>query len=177
MNMATAPLVIRQAGSQDLSVVAKLSTDTFFETYATYNEKAAMDQYLTKNFNLRQMETELSDARNLFFLAFIGDQPAGYTKLRTSEVLEELEGKNAIEIERIYVLKAFQGKKIGAALIGHSLELASQNGFDTIWLGVWTENPKAIHFYKRWGFEIFGTHIFYFGDDPQTDFLMKKELV
>ncbi len=170
-------LVIQPVGPSDLHVLVKLSTDTFFETYAAYNEKASMDQYLAKNFNLRQMAAELSDDQNQFFLASIARQPAGYIKLRTSEHLEELKGKKAIEIERIYVLKAFQGKKTGAALIRHSLDLASKSGFDTIWLGVWIENPKAINFYKRWGFEIFGTHIFYFGDDPQTDYLMKKELV
>ncbi len=170
-------LDIQPVGPSDLHVLVKLSTDTFFETYAAYNEKASMDLYLAKKFNLQQMETELSDAQNQFFLASVDGQPAGYIKLRTSEILKELDGRNAIEIERIYVLKAFQGKKIGAALIRRCLDLASKNGFDTIWLGVWTENPKAINFYKQWGFEIFGTHIFYFGDVPQTDYLMKKELV
>lgn len=170
-------LVIKLAGLPDIEAVTKLSSETFFETYAAYNSKASMEQYLAKNFNLRQMAAELSDDQNQFFLAFVGAQLAGYIKLRTSELLEELKDKKAIEIERIYVLKAFQGKNIGAALLKHTLELATANGFDTIWLGVWTENPKAIRFYERWGFEIFGTHIFYFNDDPQTDYLMKKELV
>ncbi|MFM9948888.1 MAG: GNAT family N-acetyltransferase [Saprospiraceae bacterium] len=173
----TGSLVIRAAELPDLATLTQLSTDTFFETYAAYNEKASMDRHLAEKFNLQQMASELSDAQNQFFLASVDGHPAGYTKLRTSKILVELEGKNAIEIERIYVLKSFQGKKIGAALIQHSIDLASINGFDTIWLGVWTENPKAINFYTQWGFEIFGTHIFYFGDDPQTDYLMKKELV
>ncbi len=170
-------LVIRAAGLPDLASLTQLSTDTFFETYAAYNEKDSMDRYLAENFNLRQMAAELSDPQNQFFLAYSGNELAGYIKLRTSVLLEKLKDKKAIEIERIYVLKAFQGKNIGAALLKHSLELGAANGFETIWLGVWTENPKAIRFYERWGFEIFGTHIFYFGDDPQTDYLMKKELV
>ena len=169
-------LVIRVAGLPDLATLTQLSTDTFFETYAAYNEKASMDRYLAENFNLRQMASELSDPQNQFFLAYLDHDLTGYIKLRTNIILEDLKDKKAIEIERIYVLKAFQGKNIGAALLKHGLDLAAANGFETIWLGVWIENPKAINFYKKWGFEIFGTHIFYFGDDPQTDYLMKKEL-
>ena len=30
--------------------------------------------------------------------------------------------------------------------------------------------------YQQWGFEKFGTHTFMLGDDPQTDWLMKKQL-
>ncbi|NUO00690.1 MAG: GNAT family N-acetyltransferase [Saprospiraceae bacterium] len=170
-------LAIHKAGLADLEAVAKLSSDTFFETYEAFNSKASMDQYLRENFNLHQMEIELSDPGNQFFLAYAAGQLVGYIKLRTSVLLKELKEKKAIEIERIYVLKAFQGKNFGAALLQYGIELAAANGFETVWLGVWIQNTKAIGFYKNLGFEVFGTHIFYFGDDPQEDYLMKKELL
>ena len=42
-----------------------------------------------------------------------------------------------------------------------------------IWLGVWQENPKAIQFYTKNGFEVFDQHVFKLGDEEQTDFLMR----
>nr|WP_228115767.1 hypothetical protein [Sphingobacterium faecium] len=45
-----------------------------------------------------------------------------------------------------------------------------------VWLGVWEENPRAINFYKKNGFEEFDKHVFILGDDEQTDILMKKIL-
>ena len=47
---------------------------------------------------------------------------------------------------------------------------------DTVWLGVWEHNPKAIEFYKRCGFEVFDKHIFVLGNDPQNDLLMRKQI-
>jgi ribosomal protein S18 acetylase RimI-like enzyme len=45
-----------------------------------------------------------------------------------------------------------------------------------IWLGVWEHNEHAISFYKKFGFEQFGDHIFMLGNDAQTDLLLKKNL-
>ena len=56
------------------------------------------------------------------------------------------------------------------------LDLASELKKELVWLGVWEHNPRAIDFYKKFGFEKFGTHIFYLGDDAQEDWLMLKRL-
>jgi len=54
-----------------------------------------------------------------------------------------------------------------------SIQEAKQRGCDSIWLGVWEKNPRAISFYQKWGFKEVGTHIFHVGDDPQRDFIME----
>jgi ribosomal protein S18 acetylase RimI-like enzyme len=68
------------------------------------------------------------------------------------------------------------GKGIGKALMLKCIEIAREKKSDVLWLGVWENNQRAIDFYTKWGFEKFSTHIFMLGDDPQTDWLMKKEL-
>lgn len=81
-----------------------------------------------------------------------------------------------MEIARIYALQSYIGKGVGSALMKKCIDQACELNKEIIWLGVWEKNQKAIHFYRKWGFEKFGTHIFILGDDPQTDWLMKKEL-
>ena len=122
------------------------------------------------------MTEELNDKNNLFFLATYGGVTIGYAKMRAIHHPEELITKNPIEIERIYVLQAYHDKHVGAALMKHCMDHASHSGYDTIWLGVWENNHRAVNFYKKWGFELFGSHPFILGDDHQTDVLMKKEL-
>src|SRR5205085_11664475 len=100
----------------------------------------------------------------------------GYIKLRTNNELPQLKNKKSIELERIYVLKHFQGMGLGYRFIEFAIEFAQSKGFNTIWLGVWTRNKKAISFYKKCGFEIFGEHEFTLGTDEQVDWLMKKDL-
>ena len=40
----------------------------------------------------------------------------------------------------------------------------------------WEYNASALKFYLHLGFEIFGSHVFLFGNDEQTDLLMKKNI-
>jgi len=55
-------------------------------------------------------------------------------------------------------------------------KVAKEKHKKEIWLGVGEHNFRAQNFYRRWGFEFYGEHIFMVGDDPQKDWLMKKPL-
>jgi ribosomal protein S18 acetylase RimI-like enzyme len=83
---------------------------------------------------------------------------------------------NAFEIQRIYVLQAYHGKKVGQLLIDKALEEARKTTCNYVWLGVWQENHRAIGFYSKNGFIKFDTHIFKMGDEEQMDWLMKLDL-
>jgi len=41
---------------------------------------------------------------------------------------------------------------------------------------VWEQNPRAIVFYRKWGFTQVGEHCFAVGDDPQRDVILEREL-
>ena len=57
-----------------------------------------------------------------------------------------------------------------------SLEIAKEKSMNFIWLGVWEENHRAIKFYEKNGFKVFGKHKFVLGKDVQTDLLMKLKI-
>jgi ribosomal protein S18 acetylase RimI-like enzyme len=172
----TGMLSIITAGTEHASLLSKLSTITFFDTYSNYNTPENMTKYCDNNFTTEQLATQLIEPNTVFFIAFFNGMPAGFTKMRRAENPEELIGKKHIEVERIYVLKDFQGKKIGYELIQRCIEYATQSHFEVIWLGVWQQNAKALAFYQKIGFTIFSKHSFLLGDDDQTDWLMKLEL-
>jgi ribosomal protein S18 acetylase RimI-like enzyme len=88
----------------------------------------------------------------------------------------ELKDEKAIEIERIYVLKEFHGKKIGQIVYDWAHTIALQKNANYIWLGVWEKNERAIRFYEKNGFVLFDQHIFKLGEEKQIDFMMKKKL-
>jgi diamine N-acetyltransferase len=49
---------------------------------------------------------------------------------------------------------------------------ARTRGAQTLWLGVWERNARAIAFYRKRGFQDVGRHQFLVGTDRQTDRLM-----
>jgi ribosomal protein S18 acetylase RimI-like enzyme len=100
----------------------------------------------------------------------------GYLKINHGEAQKESIGQNTLEVERIYVLKKFHGKKIGQFLLNYALEIAKKKNIDWVWLGVWEHNQRAINFYLKNGFVQFDQHIFTVGDDDQIDILMKLKV-
>ncbi len=100
----------------------------------------------------------------------------GYLKINFGESQTELKDTKALEIERIYVSRELQGKKVGQILYDKAIQIANQKETEYVWLGVWEENPRAISFYKKNGFVEFDKHIFKLGDDEQTDIMMKLKL-
>ena len=45
-----------------------------------------------------------------------------------------------------------------------------------MWLGVWEDNPKAIKFHQKLGFNKLGNHPYFIGKDEQTDWLMRLDI-
>jgi ribosomal protein S18 acetylase RimI-like enzyme len=113
---------------------------------------------------------------NIFLVAEEENTPVGYAQLVLDSKEEFIKRRKAMEIRRIYASSSHIGKGVGRELMQTSLAEARQRGCDCVWLGVWEKNPRAIDFYKRWGFVEVGTHIFTVGDDPQTDFIMELTL-
>ena len=158
------------------ATIANLSRITFYDTYAQYNTKENMDQFIAEHFSMDALTSQINDSNNIFLIAYMDDIPVGYVKMREGKIPEELGEDKAIEIERIYALKNVIGQGVGKSLMLESIVTAKTKGKKVVWLGVWQQNSSALQFYKKFGFEEFGTHVFMLGEDPQTDFLMRKAI-
>ncbi|MBK9271086.1 MAG: GNAT family N-acetyltransferase [Saprospiraceae bacterium] len=158
---------------KDLDELREISIKTFYESFAMGNTEENMRKYLTEAFSLEQLSAELTDENVEFYFASIHQERIGYIKLNHGLAQTEMKEDNALEIERIYVLRNYQGQKVGQALYEKALHIARQHKLDYIWLGVWEKNTAAIRFYERIGFVEFDRHIFKLGDEDQTDIMLK----
>jgi len=168
---------IRRLSIADIDALQQLSRQTFFETFSALNTEENMTNYLRDSFSTEKLSEELTNTSSEFYFAEIDSVPIGYLKINTGSSQTELKDDKALEIERIYVISKFQGKKIGQLLYDYALDLAMQGKYDYIWLGVWEENQKAIKFYTKNGFVEFDKHVFRLGNDEQTDIMMKLSLI
>lgn len=168
---------ISKASIEALATLQQIGKATFFETFAESNSEADMKKYLDENFSTEKLTAEVNHPDSQFFVAWEGQSPIGYLKVNTGMAQTELQqDESTLEIERIYVLSAYHGKKVGQLLYEKALEVAGLLKKSSIWLGVWEKNPRAIKFYTKNGFVPFGQHLFKMGDDEQTDIMMKKKL-
>jgi ribosomal protein S18 acetylase RimI-like enzyme len=164
---------IRFATKKDAELIADLSRQTFYDSFASQNTKENMDKFMNEQFNKEALMKEVGAEGNIFLLAFINEEVVGYVRMREGEKRSEFENKSSIEIARIYTIQHSKGT--GSALMQKCIEVAKELKREIIWLGVWEHNQRAIDFYTRWGFEKFADHDFVLGNEVQTDWLMKRE--
>ncbi|MGE6398058.1 GNAT family N-acetyltransferase [Chryseobacterium scophthalmum] len=169
-------IIIRKVNTNDLIALQQIGRKTFEETFSESNSKENMEKYLQEGFSEEKLLDELADENSEFYFAIDDGDIIGYLKINFGNAQTELKDNKGLEIERIYVLSKYHGKKVGQLLYDHAVEIATKSLAKYVWLGVWEENPRAINFYKKNGFVEFDKHIFVLGDDEQTDIMMKKEL-
>ena len=168
---------MRIAGVEDAALVADLSRKTFYDSFAAFNTEENMRMYMDQQFTREMQMAEVGAPGRTFILAYMGEEPVGYASMRiTPEKPAGLAGEKAIEIVQIYAVAQQIGKGVGPALMQACIDLAREQGYEWVWLGVWEHNERAQAFYAKWGFERFGEHIFIVGLDAQTDWWMRKKL-
>ncbi|WP_428741507.1 GNAT family N-acetyltransferase [Tenacibaculum sp.] len=167
---------IRKLTINDLESLQNISIQTFSETFSSENSTENITNYLENSFSTKRLRAELNDLNSHFYFAEIDNQVCGYLKINIGKAQTEIQNENALEIERIYVLKEFQGMKVGQVLFEKATKIAKEKHVDFIWLGVWENNHKAIQFYRKNGFVAFDKHVFRLGNDEQTDIMMKLKI-
>lgn len=167
---------LREATVDDAVLVADISRQTFYDSFAADNTKEDMDKFLREQFTRGKLMLEVGARNNTFFLAYYNNEIAGYLKLRDAGKPAALSGMNVLEIARLYALSTMIGKGVGRLLMQKSIDTAQEGNKEAVWLGVWEKNHRAIDFYTRWGFEKFGEQDFLLGDDVQNDWLMMRRV-
>jgi len=170
-------IIIERATPADIKKLQEIGRTTFSEAFAAVNSEENMQEYLEKGFSEEKLKGELNNQDSQFYFAQLDGEIIGYLKINIGQAQTEKLNLDALEIERIYLLKAFYGQKVGQLLYQKAIDIALKMKASYVWLGVWEENYRALRFYEKNGFTPFGKHKFLLGDDEQTDLMMKKVLV
>ncbi|MCP2034497.1 ribosomal protein S18 acetylase RimI-like enzyme [Planomicrobium sp. HSC-17F08] len=169
-------MTIKKCTLDDVVELQAVSKETFTETFQEQNSLEHLNAYLERAYNLEQLKRELANPSSHFYFVLYDQQVAGYLKINTGDAQSEEMGEESLEVERIYVKKAFQKHGLGKQLLNKAMEMALELNKSKIWLGVWEENDNAIAFYQKKGFVQTGAHSFFMGDDEQIDLIMTKSL-
>ena len=77
------PLTIRQATIDDAKLLTDLAYTTFWDAFAHHPKNAPDDlnYYMRQAFNQEQIAFELADEKNIFLIAEVDGDAAGYSKI------------------------------------------------------------------------------------------------
>jgi len=167
-DITLADITIEKLEVKDIALLREVAVGAYADHYLDLWHDGGK-WYLEQYFSEQRLTAELTDPNAAFYLAFYNNLPAGFLKLNINAPLESKQDKNALELERVYLKKNFEGKSVGAKLVELTFEIAKRENKDLVWLKAMDTGQGPISFYKKMGFEVYGTHLL-------KHTLMKEEL-
>lgn len=169
---------IRQAGPADTPDLAQVAQRTFPLACPPATPAADIQQHISNELSERAFLAHMDSPVTEFQVAVASDgQIIGYLMLVvTAAGAPNLPGTQPLEVRRIYVDEAWQGRGVGAALMDLAVVRARNQQLDCLWLGTNQENHTAVAFYRRLGFEHVGTRTFQVGCSVECDFVLARSL-
>ncbi|GAA0889021.1 GNAT family N-acetyltransferase [Rhodanobacter soli] len=165
---------IRYAKPSDAKRLAALAEATFRDTFGSVNAVEDMNLHCRASYGEAIQSAEISNAGIATLLCDEGGNLAAFAQLRWSAAPACVSAQNPGEIQRLYVAKSWHGKGMAHDLMAACIGEMENRKSDVVWLGVWERNPRAIAFYKKFGFVEVGDHVFPLGTDPQRDIIMSR---
>lgn len=166
----------RAGTSKDAALLADLGWRTFEEAFGADNHPDDMAAFRPTMYSLELQAAELADPATEFIIAEVAGEAVGYIKLKHKPVPEAIQAQHPLQIDRLYISRAWTGRGLGDKLMHLSLQKAQQRGHDVVWLTVWEHNTRAQRFYQRYGFREVGELSFVLGRDVQRDLYMQREV-
>jgi ribosomal protein S18 acetylase RimI-like enzyme len=172
---------IRKATADDAGRLAGLAAVTFPLACPPESSPADIAAHLAATLSEANFESYLADpAITILVIASDGDL-RGYSMLvdrpaGDPDVAAVLTALPATELSKCYVHPDHHGLGAAAQLMLASLGQAATAGANGMWLGVNSQNAKAIRFYEKSGFRKVGAKSFNLGNTVEHDFVMERAL-
>ena len=189
-------LTIKPCHLSQVHLLQDVAIRTYQETFSDSNSEALLQQYYKESLNIEKLSAQLQNNRSEFYFIYTTSDPsegtsedisetapknteaklAGFLKLNVDDAQTDIFDAEALEVQKIYILKDFLAQGLGKKLISFAADRAIKQNKSYLWLGVWEHNFPALRFYQKMGFEQFGEHDFNMGGDIQKDLLLKRVL-
>jgi len=165
----------RLATPSDGAALAVLGRRVFSETFGDHYAPDDLARHLDRAFGPEGLPAELADPAVRVMMAEEEGAMAAYLKLVPMTLPVE-HPPGSLEIKQLYVLQAWQGKGIAQALMDWAIETARAARAPALFLSVWSQNARAIAFYRRYDFVVAGHAPFTVGGQTDEDPVMRLDL-
>jgi GNAT superfamily N-acetyltransferase len=158
-----ASLALRYGTDHDAQALAEFAAKAFSDTYRESDDPTDIASYVAEHFNVPAVSSVLRDPACTTLLAESAKRIAGYAVLKFAEAPRCVTSPSPIELARLYLGIEFIGQGLGTQLMRAAHAEARRLGGETLWLGVYDRNVRAVQFYERFGFRKVGNKEFLFG--------------
>ena len=147
---------VRKADPHEAKALAAFSGACFREAFGYLFPDEALDLLCSRAF------TETALGALIAKGAWVAEGPEGwrgYAALSPDPCPVPGLPEPHLELARLYVATPWHGQGVSGALMTAFLEEARQRGIRGVWLEAFEGNPRALGFYRRWGFQDLGGQV------------------
>ncbi len=167
--------MVRKATPDDVEAIARLAARTFALACPPTTAPEAIEAHIRDELNAQRFAEHLLTS-DFFVVDAEGGEVCGYVMIAHDPPTIDNDWSNPVELRRIYVDADRHSTGVAAELMRTSLEFATREGHDWIWLGTNEANSRALRFYEKFGFRIVGTRNFCVADSIECDHVLARPL-
>lgn len=169
---------IRRATADDAGPLAELAAVTFPLACPPSSSPEDIAMHLANTLSERHFQDYLADPDVTILVIDADGTLRGYSLLlnrptEDPDVSPALTLLPSIELSKCYVHPEHHGLGAAAELMHASLQAASDADAAGVWLGVNSQNARAVRFYEKSGFRKVGSKSFRLGTTVEHDFVLE----
>ena len=160
-------------GPDLLALARDVFSDTFSHLYEAHAFTTFCDTVYAAN---GPMAADMADPRVRWRVAVTDGELVGYAKLTMLRAPAPDAAADALELQQIYVRRAWHGTSVAHELMKWAISVANETGASELYLTVFDHNERAKRCYRRYGFAEVARCTFTLGDRVDDDRIWMKPL-
>ena len=172
----------RSPRRDEAAVLGAFGQKTFCDSFAYIYAPNDLAMFLEQAYSVDAIDAELNNPLRRYYIAEQDGALVGYAKIGYAGADGEISldypanGKIQMELKQLYIGAEHQGLGVAQKLMEWVLSAAEECAADEIILSVYSENPRAQHFYKKYGFAYAADTIFRVGNHIDHEFIFIKAM-
>ncbi len=155
--------------------MAEMGAELFIDTFGHLYSQANLQNFLDRIHSTSAVQSDLESGRH-FWIAEIEHRWIGYAKGGPVGVPVELGPRKSLELKQLYVRRDFHGQGVSHLLMSEFLRWARECEAVDAYVSCWSENYRALAFYRKYGFEEVGSYTFFVGDHQDDERILRARL-
>lgn len=177
MREASQTLTFRDAETSDVTALTALARKTFTDKFGHLYTPGNLAAFLEESHNPDIYRDWIADPDVLVRVCEAdGGDMVAYLLCSPLSLPAPDPESGAVELKRVYVDGALQGRGIGSRFIDEALEWARRRNASEMYLSVYSDNLDAQRLYARLGWQKVAEFLFPVGEHRDLEYLLRLKL-
>jgi GNAT superfamily N-acetyltransferase len=168
-------IAYRSAIESDFPQLAAFGRELFIETWASLYCEEDLNEFLDRVHTPKSVAEDVAEGC-CYWLAQCSTAWIAYCKAGPVHVPVDVHNRSAVELRQMYVRREYHGTGVADRLMQIFLDWSAEHRIQDAYISCWSQNHRALAFYRRHGFFPVGQYLFRVGDQLDDELILKRPL-